>query len=492
VTRHECTSSPVASSMPAQIRFGTDGWRGVIADDFTCDSVRICTQAIASHLNDGDGSSKGVIVGYDTRFASERFANAAAEVLAANSIPVFLCQDPTPTPVVSFAIRQLAAAGAIIITASHNPGQYNGFKFRPGYAGAASDEVLAQVQAVIGRVVTGEMPVQKVELATASQGGLLKTFDPWPDYFRNIASLVDLDRIRESSLRVVADPMYGAGMGYFPRLLGGSSVAISEIHGERNPLFPGIRAPEPVGENLGELREAVVSGCADVGLATDGDADRLARVDERGRFIENFNVYPLLLYHLLAAGRAPGAVVKTVATSSLVDRVAERFNVPVRVTGVGFKHIAPLMLETQAIMGGEESGGYAFGDHLPERDGILAGLYVLEMLVRSRRSLSGLLTNLQTEFGPHYYRRMDRSFQAELGDQVDETIRGAHPNQIAGLSVTDISTIDGLRLGLIDGSWLLLRRSGTEPLIRVYAESRSEGLTETLLTEGLRLIGLGS
>jgi len=478
--------------MAVPIRFGTDGWRGVIADDFTLDNVRVCAQAVAFYLKKHEGSSKGLVIGYDTRFASERFAQAAAEVLVANSMPVRMCQDAAPTPVVSFSIKQLGTAGAIIITASHNPGRYNGFKFRPSYAGAASEEVLAQLQTAIGQVVSGEIPVQKVELSAATQGGLLKSFDPWPDYFRNVASLVDLDRLRQSALRVVVDPMYGAGRGYFPRLFEGSSVCVTEIHGERNPLFPRLRAPEPVAENLDELGQMVISRHAHVGLANDGDADRLALVDERGRFVDNFAVYPLLLYYLLASRRARGTVIKTVATSSLVDRVAERFDVPVHTTGVGFKHIAPAMVETQAIMGGEESGGYAFGDHLPERDGILAGLHILDMLAQSRRSLSELVAELRAEFGMYHYRRKDWPFEEALQEQVSETIRKARPGQVAGLPVVDISTVDGLRLDLAEGSWLLLRLSGTEPLIRVYAESLSEDLTQTLVTEGLRLLGLVS
>ena len=478
--------------MAAAIRFGTDGWRGVIADDFTIDNVRVCAQAVACYLKQHEGSSKGLVIGYDTRFGSERFAQAAAEVLVANSIPVRMCQDAAPTPVVSFSIKQLGTAGGIIITASHNPGRYNGFKFRPSYAGAASEEVLAQIQTAVSRVSSGEIPVQKVELSAATQGGLLKSFDPWPDYFRNVASLVDLDRLRQSALRVVVDPMYGAGMGYFPRLLEGSSVWVQEIHGERNPLFPGLRAPEPVADNLDELGQMVISGRADVGLANDGDADRLALVDERGRFVDNSAVYPLLLYYLLASRRARGPVIKTVATSSLVDRVAERFDVPVHTTGVGFKHIAPAMVETQAIMGGEESGGYAFGDHLPERDGILAGLHILDMLARSRRSLSELVVELRAEFGMYHYRRKDWPFEEARQEQVKETIRTVRPSQVAGLPVVDILTVDGLRLDLAEGSWLLLRPSGTEPLIRVYAESLSEDLTQTLITEGLRLLGLVS
>ena len=474
------------------IRFGTDGWRGIIADDFTIDNVQVCVQAIATYLSKRNGPARGLVVGYDTRFASERFARAAAEVLAANSIPVHLCQNATPTPTISFSIKQLATAGAIIITASHNPADYNGVKFRPDYAGAASDEVLVEIQANIARVESGDIPVQRVDLSAATQSGLLRTFDPWPDYFRNIASLVHMDRIRESSLRVVVDPMYGAAMGCFPKIFAGSHVWVKEIHGEHNPAFPHLRAPEPVPENLAELRQAVVRRQAHIGLANDGDADRIALVDEWGQIVDNFEVYPLLLYYLLSTRERRGTVVKTIATSSLVDRVAEHFGIPVLMTGVGFKHIAPAMLEADALMGGEESGGYAFGEHLPERDGILAGLLVLDMLAHFRRSLSELLADLRVEFGTHHYQRQDWPFEIGLQAQVREAFRKVRPRRLAGLQVVNTWSIDGLRFDVEDGSWLLMRLSGTEPLIRVYAESRSESSTRTLITEGLRLLGLVS
>lgn len=473
-----------------KIKFGTDGWRGIIADDFTFDNVRICAQGLAHYLKGHGGPSKGVVIGYDTRFASDLFAGAVAGVMTANSIPVYLCQNVTPTPVISFSIKQLGAAGAVIITASHNPARYNGLKFRPDYAGAASESVLEQVQTAIDQVINGLISVQWVELSAAAQGGMVKDHDPWPDYFRNVASLVNLDHMREVPLRVVVDPMYGAGMGYFPRLLADSQVYVKEIHGERNPGFPGMRAPEPAAENLGELRRAVIVGNAHLGLANDGDADRLALVDDKGKFVDNFMVYPLLLYYLLTVRGARGTIVKTVATSSLVDRIAERFGVVVHTTGVGFKHIAPAMLETQAIMGGEESGGYAFGDHLPERDGILAGLRVLDMLSQARRPLSTLMAEIRAEFGACYYERKDWAFEPGQHQQVREAIETARPLQLADQSVVRVWTVDGLRFDLADGSWLLLRLSGTEPLIRVYAESSTEARTARLITEGLGLLGL--
>ena len=472
------------------IDFGTDGWRGVIADDFTFQNVRICAQGLAHYLKDCDGPSRGLVVGYDTRFGSERFAQAVAEVMAANGIPVYLCPSAAPTPVISFSIKQLGTAGAVIITASHNPGCYSGLKFRADYAGAASNEVLIQVQAAVDQVSGGVKPVQQIALTAAIHGGIVRTYDPWPDYFRNIASLVDLDRIRHSPLRVVIDPMYGAGMGYFPRILAGSGVCVEEIHGERNPEFPGMRAPEPTEENLDELRRAVVAAGAHVGLANDGDADRLALVDERGRFVDNFIAYPLLLYYMLSRRRARGTVVKTVATSSLVDRIAERFGVAVHTTGVGFKHIAPAMLQTQAVIGGEESGGYAFGDHIPERDGILSGLRILDLLSSTGRTLSDLISEVRAEFGAYVYRRRDWTFDSERQRQVRDTIKTIRPTHVAGQPVVRTWTIDGLRFDLADGSWLLLRLSGTEPLVRVYAESLAEERTERLIGEGAGLLGL--
>lgn len=475
---------------PMKIKFGTDGWRGVIADDFTFGSVRACAQGLAHYLKDHGGPSKGLVIGYDTRFASEAFARAVAEVMAANSIRVYLCHCAAPTPVISFSIKQLGAAGAVIITASHNPAHYNGLKFRADYAGAVSDVELDKIRAAIDQVSSGAIPIQRVELSTAAQGGVVNAWDPWPDYFRSVASLVNLDRIRQSSLRIVVDPMYGAGSGCFPRLLADSRVDVKEIHGERNPLFPGMRAPEPVAENLGQLQEEVIRRGADIGLANDGDADRLALVDAQGRFVDNSKVYPLLVYYLLTLREIRGAVVKTVATSSLVDRIVERSGMPVHTTGVGFKHIAPAMLETQAVMGGEESGGYAFGDHLPERDGILAGLRVLDMLSETRRSLSDLIAEIETEFGMYHYRRRDWAFEETRQKHVLEVMGNLRPEQIAGQPVVRAYAVDGLRFDLADGSWLLLRLSGTEPLLRVYAESLEEARTEMLLNEGRRLLGL--
>ena len=473
-----------------KIKFGTDGWRGIIADDFTCDNVRVCARGVAAYVQRSGVSSAGLVVGYDTRFASEYFAQAAAEVLTASGIPVYLCGEFAPTPVISFAVRELGAAGAIIITASHTPGHYNGVKFRSAYGGAASAEELAHIQAAIDEAVQGSLPVERTTLSAATQAGLLESFDPQPAYFRHLAALVDLERIRQAPLHLVVDPMYGAGQGYFPALLQGGRVRLTEIHGTRHPLFPGLRAPEPVPENLDELRQTVAAGRADLGLANDGDADRLALVDEAGRSLDNFQVYPLLLAYLLAVRGARGPVVKTVATSSLVDRVAARFGAPVQMTGVGFTHIAPAMVRSGAIFGGEESGGYAFGDHLPERDGILAGLRVVDMVVHAGKPLSRLLCDLQAEYGVYYYQRRDVPFSPKLRAQVNAALKSRPPDRLGGQPVLGMITVDGLRLDLADGSWLLMRLSGTEPVIRICGESLVEERVPVLLVEGARLLGL--
>ena len=473
-----------------RIRFGTDGWRGVIADDFTFSNVRVCAQGVAAYLQRAGKASGGVIIGYDTRFGSRDFAVAAAEVVAANGIPVHFCGKVAPTPVISFAVKERGAGGAIIITASHNPGRYNGFKFRPDYAGAASGEIIAQVQSAIDAVQENGGEARRLTYRQSLSQGLIHEFDPRPAYFARLAELVRLDRIRLSPLRVAVDSMYGAGMGYFSALLDGGEIVVDEVHGEPNPLFPDINAPEPGPHNLAALRALVMSSGAHIGLATDGDADRLALVDERGRSLDNFEVYPLLLHYLLAVQNARGAVIKTVATSSMVDRVAEHFGVPVHMTGVGFKHIAPAMMALKAMIGGEESGGYAFGDHIPERDGILAGLRVIDMLVQSREPLSVLLEKLRTRYGRYFYRKRDLPFSEALREQVESFIRRGCPDKVAGIPVAHVFSEDGLRLELTDGSWVLLRLSGTEPVVRILAESSSEVVVTRILDDVLGLLGL--
>ncbi|MBI2304638.1 MAG: phosphoglucomutase/phosphomannomutase family protein [Chloroflexi bacterium] len=475
--------------MGSPIRFGTDGWRGVIGDDFTFHNLRVCTQSVANYLKRHALASRGLVVGYDTRFASEHFAAAAAEVLAANDIKVFLCPCPAPTPVVSYGILVANAAGAIIITASHNPALWNGFKYKPEYAGSASPEVVAELEENIP-VILQDNSIKSVPLSRV-QGHLVVDFDPAPSYLEHISQLVDLPLLRRAGQKVAVDSMYGAGAGYLARLLGGGSTQVVEIHSQRNPLFPGLQRPEPITQNLGELSQLVAQDKAHVGLATDGDADRIGIVDENGQFITQLQVFALLALYLLEFRHQRGALVKSVTTTSMIHRLGELFQVPVCETAVGFKYIGPQMLETDALIGGEESGGFGFRGHIPERDGILAGLYFLDLMLRSGKSPSQLIDYLYQKVGPHHYDRIDLEFPAQARERIQQRVaeRGLR-GTIGDVPVKDVDTQDGFRFTLPDGSWLLIRFSGTEPLLRIYAEADSMEGVRRLLAAGRETVGL--
>lgn len=468
------------------IRFGTDGWRGRIADDFTFENVRRATQGVAQHLKRTKMASRGMVVGYDTRFASREFAETVAEVLAGNGIFAYLVDKPTPTPVVSYSILDKKAAGSIMITASHNPATDNGFKIRSEYGGATPPEILAQIEKYISAVRRPKMmPLEK-----GIEQDLTQIFDPDPAYIQHFPSLLDLQPIKESRLHIVCDSMWGCGVGWLKRLLEGGNTKIIEIHGERNPLFPEMERPEPIPPNLDALQKEVVRTRADVGLATDGDADRVGLVDEEGRFITQLQVYALLALYLLEIRGWRGPIVKTNSTTSMLHKLGEMYDVPVYETGVGFKFVAPKMLETDALVGGEESGGFAFRGHIPERDGILAGLFLLDLMVKTGKRPSQLIDYLYSKVGPHYYNRRDSLFPPEERKKVAARIEKQKPEHLAGLRVEGISTLDGFKYLLKGGSWLLIRFSGTEPKIRVYAEAPSPETVEALLQEGLHLAGL--
>ncbi|MBE0416085.1 MAG: phosphoglucomutase/phosphomannomutase family protein, partial [Dehalococcoidia bacterium] len=392
------------------MKFGTDGWRGIIAGDFTFDNVRVCAQGIADYVKQTGLAHRGLVVGYDTRFASEEFAAAAAEVAAANGIKVYLCQHTTPTPVISYAILMKRAAGAIIITASHNPASWNGFKYRLENATSASLHVIAELERRISEVLA-RGSVKHIPLEQAVRQRLVERFDPAPSYLQHIGGLVDLERLRHGGLKVVVDSMYGAGAGYFSSILSGGATEITEIHSERNPLFPGIR-PEPIAPNLAELSTRVKENGASVVLATDGDGDRIGIVDENGEFLTPLQVFALLALYLLEVRGERGAIIKTITSTSMLNRLGELFGVPVHETAVGFKHVAPKMIAEDALMGGEESGGFGFRGHTPERDGILSGLFFLDLMIRQQKSPSQLIDYLYSKVGPHYYYRVDIEFPA--------------------------------------------------------------------------------
>lgn len=472
--------------MTAPIVFGTDGWRAVIADQYTFDNVSRCARGVAELFKRHGLADRGVVVGYDTRFESEAFAAVAAETLAAAGVKAYLCERTEPTPVVSFAIIEQKAAGGITITASHNPAVYNGFKVRSDYGGAAAPETIAELEQLINRIPPESVP--RLDLDQAETAGLVEEIEPSGSYLAHLSSLVDVDVIRRARLKTVVDPMYGAGMGWYPRMLGGNTIEVIEINGERNPWFGGIN-PEPISRNLQKLCAVVRDVGANVGLATDGDADRLGVCDETGQFIDQLRVYSLLALYLLEVRGWRGPNVRTLSTSAMLDRLGQLYQVPVYETSVGFKFVAPKMIETNALVGGEESGGYAFRGHIPERDGILAGLFILDMMVQMDRTPSQLVDYLFTKVGPHYYDRLDVHFSAADRSSILARLQQAEPGTIAGGRVVRVVREDGFKYVLDDGSWLLIRFSGTEPIMRIYAEAESSNRVQEILRVGRAITG---
>jgi len=479
--------------MTNPIKFGTDGWRGIIAEDFTFDNVRICAQAVTEYLKQNGLDKQSLVIGYDTRFASEDFAAAAAEVIAGNDIRVHLCLKPAPTPVVSFAVPATKSAGAIVITASHNPGSWNGFKYKSQDGASAPGEVTSQIERNIAsltlKVKEQGGSVKRLALDKALKKGAVDYLDPAPAYFDHLGHFVDVEGLRRQKLNIIVDPMYGAGIGYFKTALQNGNLKITEINAERNPSFPQIQ-PEPIAKNLTKLSRLVVERKADVGLATDGDADRIGIVDERGQFLTQHQVFALLCLYLLEVRGERGAMVRTLTSTMMISRLGKLFDVAVYETPVGFKHVAPLMMEKNAIIGGEESGGYGFRGHVPERDAILAGLYFLDFMVKTDKTPSQLLDYLYSKVGPHYYDRRDFHISAAKRQTILHRLSSSSPDSIAGSKVTKVDTTEGFRFFLGDESWLLIRFSGTEPLVRIYSEAESLEKVRALLDEGKKLIDL--
>jgi alpha-D-glucose phosphate-specific phosphoglucomutase len=472
--------------MAGTIKFGTDGWRAVIADGFTFDNVRACAQGVADYLKDAGQGKGGVVIGYDTRFSSEDFAAASAEVLAANGIRVYLSPHAVPTPVTSYAITALKADGGIMITASHNPGNYNGFKYKVNSGSSAPTEVIAEIEnranAIVAKGGTSGM-----ELREAVKKKLITFHDPFHAYVKQLGKLIDIEAIKKHSLKIVVDPMFGAGIGYFKRLLEGGQIQIHEINRVRNPLFPGIR-PEPIGINLSKLSRHIIRDDAIIGLATDGDADRIGIVDENGRFMTTQEVFALLALYFMDIRKERGALVKTLTSTDMLYKIGDLYKVPVFETQVGFKYVAPIMMRENALLGGEESGGYGFRGHIPERDGLLAGLYFLDYVIKTGKTPSQLLSNLFAKVGPHFYDRLDIHITEEIKQHTVSRVSQSNIQKIGQLKVVGLDTRDGFRYKLSDGGWLLVRFSGTEPLVRIYAESGSEEEVQKLIQYGQELV----
>jgi alpha-D-glucose phosphate-specific phosphoglucomutase len=468
------------------IRFGTDGWRGRVAEDYTFDNVRRCAQGFASYMLDQGKSGEKIVVGHDQRFSGEYFAAAVAEVLAANGFRVLLTDGASPTPVISYSVVAQGAAGAVNVTASHNPPTDNGFKVRDEHGGAIPPDGLVQIEALIPDIEG----VKRLSLEKALAKGLVAYFDPAPAYLEQLDRLIDVQPIRDAGLTVLVDCMWGNGAGWFSRILGGGKTRIVEIHAERNPIFPEMQRPEPIPPNVDAGLAKVQEVGADVALINDGDADRVGIGDEQGNFVNQLQVYALLAMYFLEVRGERGPIVKTLSTTSMLEKLGQIYGVPVYQTGVGFKYVAPKMLETDALIGGEESGGYAFRGHVPERDGILAGLYILDLMVRLNKTPSQLIDHLYGQVGAHYYDRIDTRFQADQREATRQRILDANPSTIGGLDTTGLDTTDGFKFGLADGGWLLIRFSGTEPIIRVYCETTEQNRVQAILEDGLRIAGL--
>jgi alpha-D-glucose phosphate-specific phosphoglucomutase len=473
--------------MSTIIKFGTDGWRGVVAEDYTFDNVRRCAQGFASYLLEIGKVGQTVIVGHDMRFAGEFFAVAAAEVLAANGFKVLLTNGATPTPVISYAVVDKKAAGAVNITASHNPPTDNGFKVRDENGGAIDPEGLKKIEGLVPENVTS---VKRKSMKEAEVDGSIAKFDASIAYIEHLKDLIDLQPIKDAGLTVMVDAMWGNGMGWFPRLLAGGKTKVLEIHNKRNPIFPEMKRPEPIQPNVDVGLQATVDNHADVLIVTDGDADRVGYGDENGQFIDQLRAYALLAYYLLEVRGERGPIVKTLSTTTMLNKLGKVYDVKVFETGVGFKYVAPKMLEENAMIGGEESGGYAFRGNVPERDGILAGLYFLDMMVRTGKKPTELLALLFDKVGGvHYYDRIDTPFKGDKQEKIDH-ILAANPETIGGLKVTELVTVDGFQFKLEDGGWMLIRFSGTEPIIRIYCETMHKDKVQAILQDGLKIAGI--
>ena len=484
------------SREPTHIVFGTDGWRARIADEYTFENVRRCADGVAAYVRERGESAKGVVLAYDRRFASEHFAAAAAEVLLAQDIPVAFAVRAVPTQMSSYEVVQRGAAAGIVITASHNPWVDNGFKVKAPTGAAAGADILSIIEARLA--VNGTMELPRRAMDDAEAAGLVERFDPYEGYEQFVRRTLDLDAIKAADVSVLVDPLWGAGAGWITRMLSGGRIRVHEIHQERNPFFGGVN-PEPIRPNVDEALGLIAGGDFDLGLLLDGDADRAGAADETGTFIHQLQVTGLLMYYLAEHRGWRDPVVVSVNNTSMAARLGERYGIETPETPVGFKFIGPKMIETGAMMGAEESGGFGFGMHLPERDGIYADLLLLDLFLREKAAgrwpVSRMLAHFHEIAGPSFYRRIDvhvdRPRYPETKRRLLVDLAAATPASLAGHPVARtvaLDTKDGFKFFLDDGSWLLIRASGTEPLVRVYTEATSADLREALLTTGEALV----
>ncbi|MGC9399566.1 MAG: phosphoglucomutase/phosphomannomutase family protein [Anaerolineae bacterium] len=467
------------------ISFGTDGWRAVISDTFTYDNLRLITQAIADYVwSLTEREQPEVVIGFDTRFLSDRYAREVARVMAGNGIVAHLTRADTPTPALSYAVVDKGAEVGVMITASHNPPRYNGLKLKAAFGGSVLPEQAQLVEARLARNQREARGPNLMDFEQAISQKLIRLFDPAWAYYQHLSTLLDLDVISAAELRVVADAMYGSGRGAFRDLLRRSRCTLHEIRGEMNPGFGGIH-PEPMGHYLQALSAAIQAHHADVGLATDGDADRIGAMDAQGNFVDPHHIFALTLRYLVEERGWTGAVVKTVSTSRMINRLAQRYELPLHETPVGFNYIAEHMLNDDVLIGGEESGGLSIKGHIPEGDGILMGMLLLEVMASAQVPLHELVEDIQREVGPARYARTDLPLKRPVPKvEMVKRLSEQAPAELAGQSVVEVSTVDGVKYTLADDAWLLIRPSGTEPVLRVYAEAPTDAEVAMLLAYG--------
>jgi len=463
-----------------KIKFGTDGWRGVIADDFTFANVRRVAAAIAEYVREESEPARGLIVGYDMRFLSAEFARTTAEVIAAAGIPVYLADTGTPTPAVSYAVVARQTAGAVMITASHNPFRWNGVKFKAPYGGSAAPAIIKRIESHLHHLDHSSKPARKRKAAS------IATTDLTTPYLNRLKEMVKLDLIRSSGQRFVIDPMFGAGRGCIARLFEEAGIPYRQIHSAHNPLFPGMN-PEPIEPHVEGLRRVVTVGGFDAGFATDGDADRLGAIDRTGAFIDSHKIFSILLQHLAEDLGLRGEVVKTFSTTQMIDKLARKHDLPLHVTPIGFKYVCELMLTHDVLIGGEESGGIGIKGHLPERDGILNSLLLAEVMAEKKKTLGQLVGDLSREFGPHFYGRVDLEVELSAAQKLVKRVAQGEFKKIAKLKVKAIEDLDGAKMLFGDSAWLLVRASGTENLLRLYSEAPSPEQVKALLGEMTRI-----
>ena len=461
-----------------KIKFGTSGWRGILAEDFTLENVRIVTQAIADFLHADKSSAPGLVVGHDSRFMGERFARETARILAGSGVPVFLCKRDTPTPVIAYEIMRRGTAGAINFTASHNPYEYNGIKFSTAWGGPALPEVTSEIER-LANAMLGEVCYRDMPLDQAVRAGLVEEIDPMPDYLANLRSKVDLEAIGRSGMTVVFDPMFGAGRDYVDSLLVEAGLLAQTINGNRDPYFGGL-PPDPSPAHLNDLVTRVRGDKRiALGLATDGDADRYGIIDADGSFIEPNYILALLYDYLVRRKGEAGDAARSVATSHFIDAVAAHHGYAVRETPVGFKYIGEFIRDNQIVIGGEESAGLSLRGHVPDKDGILACLLVAEMVAVEGKTLGRLLADLYRRVGEFHTARKNLRLSSELAKKIGDKL-ASPPDRLAGKAVKQLITTDGVKMILDDGSWALFRKSGTEPVVRVYTEAGSSEELELL------------